>query len=68
MYFKVNPMTKLGKLFQAYLYRSNLSINSFNDVSFSVRDRELFGTETPDQLGLEDGDVIYITCRPCSGR
>ena len=58
IYFKCKPTTVLAKLFTAYVFRTN---QHHHDVAFSVGDRQLDGTETPLELGLEDGDVIYVT-------
>ena len=57
IYFKLKPTTQLLKLFTAYCVRSN---HAATDVEFSCSGLSLDGSETPAELGLEDGDIINV--------
>ncbi|KAJ2691024.1 SUMO protein smt3, partial [Coemansia spiralis] len=53
--FKIKRSTKLSKLMQAYCTRTGKSSGT---VRFLVDGERIVGDNTPESLGLEDGDTI----------
>ncbi|KAJ2877365.1 SUMO protein smt3 [Coemansia asiatica] len=53
--FKIKRSTKLEKLMQAYCSRAG---KAYGTVRFLVDGERINGDNTPDGLGLEDGDTI----------
>ncbi|KAG7538009.1 Rad60/SUMO-like domain [Arabidopsis suecica] len=61
--FKNKKSTPLRKLMYVYCDRRGLKSDAF---AFMFDGDRIRGTETPDELDMEDGDVIYA-CRSMSG-
>ena len=55
MHFKVRPTTKFQKVFDAYCQRKALEPNM---VRFLVDGERIRWDQTPEDLDLDDGDVI----------
>ena len=55
VYFKIKPSTRFDKLFGAYCKRSGLDPNS---VRFNFDGNRLNKTQTPEDVEMEDGDII----------
>jgi len=57
IYFKCKKTTQLGKLMNAFCNRQGVSSN---DVRFLFDGKRIHETQTPEQLDMEDGDVIDV--------
>lgn len=55
MFFKIKKTTPMKKLMDAYCARQGLNTGS---VRFSFDGERLIGKETPEQLGMNDQDII----------
>ncbi|KAH7843502.1 hypothetical protein Vadar_017384 [Vaccinium darrowii] len=55
VFFRIKRSTQLKKLIYAYCDRQSVEFNSF---AFMFDGRRLRGEQTPDELEMEDGDVI----------
>ncbi|KAA6402989.1 MAG: putative SUMO1b protein [Streblomastix strix] len=64
VYFKIKKNTALKKLMDAYCTRENLVPNS---VRFLFDGNRLKPTDTPDQLDMEDGDMIDVQIEQSGG-
>jgi ubiquitin len=56
-YFKMNRATRMGKVFDAYAQRKNMMRN---DYKFHLDSQLIGDDDTPDDLGLDDQDVIDV--------
>lgn len=57
MFFKIKRKTMLKKLMETYCERQG---KSFNAVRFLNDGERIQPNQTPDELGLEDGDQIEV--------
>ncbi|KAG7534303.1 Ubiquitin-like domain superfamily [Arabidopsis thaliana x Arabidopsis arenosa] len=57
--FKNKKSTPLRKLMYVYCDRRGLNLDAFAFIFDKYEFRRIRGTETPDELDMEDGDVIY---------
>ena len=55
MHFKIKKKTQLKKLMEAYCARQSLQVDQ---IRFLFNGSRLRDTQTPDELEMEDGDVI----------
>eukprot|EP00922_Rhytidocystis_sp_ex-Travisia-forbesii_P015658 GHVS01023371.1.p1 GENE.GHVS01023371.1~~GHVS01023371.1.p1 ORF type:complete len:156 (-),score=61.61 GHVS01023371.1:819-1286(-) len=64
VYFKIKKRTKLDKLMNAYCNRLGQSPDA---VRFLFDGERVKGDKTPDELGIEDGDVIDAMVQQVGG-
>ncbi|SCM23327.1 small ubiquitin-related modifier, putative [Plasmodium chabaudi chabaudi] len=64
VFFKIKRKTKLEKLMEVYCNRLGQSIEA---VRFLYDGDRIHGENTPDQLGIEDGDVIDAMVQQTGG-
>eukprot|EP00922_Rhytidocystis_sp_ex-Travisia-forbesii_P000763 GHVS01001106.1.p1 GENE.GHVS01001106.1~~GHVS01001106.1.p1 ORF type:complete len:157 (+),score=60.42 GHVS01001106.1:206-676(+) len=64
VYFKIKKRTKLEKLMNAYCNRLGQSPDA---VRFLFDGERVKGDKTPDELGIEDGDVIDAMVQQVGG-
>ena len=55
VHFKIKKKTQLKKLMEAYCARQSLQMDQ---IRFLFDGRKLYDADTPDELDMEDGDVI----------
>ena len=63
IFFKCRPTTMLEKLMDAYCFRAGIDPNSvtfFKADEAGQPDLQLNGGQTPQEVGLEDGDTIRV--------
>jgi small ubiquitin-related modifier len=63
-YFKVRRVTKMKKLFSAFCRKSNTDPNS---MRFFYQGERILDDQTPEDLGLRDGDKIDAFVRQVAG-
>ncbi|CAA9988782.1 small ubiquitin-related modifier, putative [Plasmodium knowlesi strain H] len=64
VFFKIKRKTKLEKLMEVYCNRLGQSMEA---VRFLYDGDRIHGENTPDQLGIEDGDVIDAMVQQTGG-
>eukprot|EP00382_Lankesteria_abbotti_P004415 CAMPEP_0113849584 /NCGR_PEP_ID=MMETSP0372-20130328/3240_1 /TAXON_ID=340204 /ORGANISM="Lankesteria abbotti" /LENGTH=102 /DNA_ID=CAMNT_0000819447 /DNA_START=90 /DNA_END=398 /DNA_ORIENTATION=+ /assembly_acc=CAM_ASM_000359 len=64
VYFKIKKKTKLEKLMAAYCSRLGQSQDA---VRFLFDGERVKGEHTPDELGIEDGDIIDAMVQQVGG-
>lgn len=64
VYFKVRKTTKMRKLFQAFCKRSNVDPST---MRFFFQGERIQEDETPESLGLKEGDKIESFVRQVAG-
>jgi small ubiquitin-related modifier len=64
VYFKVRRSTKMRKLFTAFCKKSNTDVAS---MRFFYQGERIQEDQTPDDLGLHDGDKIDAFFRQVAG-
>ncbi|EUD68182.1 hypothetical protein C922_01200 [Plasmodium inui San Antonio 1] len=64
VFFKIKRKTKLEKLMEVYCNRLGQSMEA---VRFLYDGDRIHGDNTPDQLGIEDGDVIDAMVQQTGG-
>ncbi|VWU51019.1 small ubiquitin-related modifier [Hepatocystis sp. ex Piliocolobus tephrosceles] len=64
VFFKIKKQTKLEKLMEVYCSRLGQSSDA---VRFLFDGDRIHGENTPDQLGIEDGDVIDAMVQQTGG-
>ena len=57
IFFKIKRNTHLAKLMNAFCQRQGISLQG---VRFMFDGERVPGNETPDECGMEDGDVIEV--------
>jgi small ubiquitin-related modifier len=62
--FKVKKHTPFQKIFDAYINKLTLDKNA---VRFKFDGANILGTQTPDGLEMEDGDVIDVVMSQIGG-
>ncbi|KAI3383072.1 hypothetical protein SNEBB_001531 [Seison nebaliae] len=65
MHFKVKMTTNMGKLKKSYSERQDISLNA---LRFLFDGRRVIDEATPEQLGMEDGDVIEVHQEQVGGK
>ncbi|GJV11900.1 RNA-directed DNA polymerase, eukaryota [Tanacetum coccineum] len=63
-FFWMSSSTQLKKLMHAYCERQSVELNS---IAFMFNGLRLRGEQTPDELGMEEGDEIYALRRLTGG-
>ncbi|XP_073013689.1 small ubiquitin-related modifier 1-like [Typha latifolia] len=57
LYLRINRSAQLRNLMNVYCKRQSLD---FNSISFLLDGRKLHWDQTPDEVGMEDGDEIEV--------
>ncbi|XP_072950523.1 uncharacterized protein [Typha angustifolia] len=57
LYFRINRSAQLRNLMNVYCKRQSLD---FNSISFLLDGRKLHWDQTPDEVGMEDGNEIEV--------
>ena len=64
IFFKCKPHTQMQKLMKAYAERQGVNLQSVRFLFDGERIRE---TQTPGELGIEDGDAIDVVMEQVGG-
>ncbi|KAJ3162724.1 hypothetical protein HDU86_003697 [Geranomyces michiganensis] len=62
--FKIKRTTPLQRLMDAYIQKTGQDPNG---VRFTCDGQRIIGTHTPDELDMEDGDIIQVNVMQVGG-